>query len=100
MFSKVDGRKSNFALFDPVQSGYPIKNNMKTGDPAKYRDSRLQSLWNELPNQMNKAFIGLDIKVNGVKACIFNDQCQHLQEIESGTDVFSVNRNLNLWNDM
>ena len=80
-------------------AGKPLKG--QTGNPAKYGDTRVQSLFNELPNKLNTAFIGMSERVNGVKACLFNTDCVGLKRTDLElTEDNNINKYLNLWNDM
>jgi len=72
----------------------------RTVTPTRFQDSRLQSLFNELPNKFNNAFLGMGQTVNGVKGCLFNKDCQHIQRVRDGISDVDVNTNLNYWNDM
>ncbi len=72
----------------------------RTVTPTRFKDSRLQSLYNELPNKFNNAFLGLGESINGVKGCLFNKDCQYIQRVMVGTSDDDVNKNLNYWNDI
>ena len=95
-FMKPDGRRLNENEYHLDEGGVSLNKN----SPARYKDSRLQSLWNENPNKLNKAFIGLGESVNGVKGCIFNKNCKGLKKVKKGPSDEAINANLNLWNDM
>lgn len=76
------------------------KGHKEQNNPTKYQDTRLQSLWNQGPNKLNKAFIGCDQNVNGVKGKFFNPGLKDIQKVQEGTDKASAYKNLNLWNDL
>lgn len=73
-------------------------------DGQNNRLSRLQTLFYLGPNKVNKAFIGLDQTINGVKGALFNPGLNDIQKIKTPTAGLSAfdatDKNLNLWNDM
>lgn len=92
-FMQPDGRLTDSSLFtnSVLIAGQSPQG---TATPARFQDSRLQSLWNEVPNKINNAFIGLEVIVNGVKGCIFNPNCQGIQSVQQGTDDVSIKQKL------
>lgn len=101
VFLKPDGRLTDPKLFSDqrliagTDTGSPI-----SATPATFEDSRLKSLFNELPNKCNNAFIGMAKKINKVKDCMFTPGCIDIQEPALGTTKADVDKNLNYRNDM
>jgi len=79
---------------------------MYNKDNAEGKDyPRLQSLFYLGPNKNNKAFVGLDQKINSVKGSLWNPGLPDIQRIREAerdniTPEDAADKNLNLWNDM
>lgn len=101
IFLKPDGKLTDPQLFSNEQLvagtdlGSPI-----SATPARFKDSRLQSLFNELPNQFNKAFVGMAKNINQVKEFMFTPGCIDIQKPAPGVTKADVDKNLNYWNDL
>lgn len=114
VFLETDGRWKNPDDFEEIDDGGTkwLKGSTKplnvvnpadftfTASPAQFKDSRLQSLFNELPNKFNNAFIGMSKSVNTVKGCVFNPKCAGMQRPKISLKTEIVDMNLNYWNDL
>ena len=72
----------------------------KQGQPNKQGQSRLQSLINLVPNNLNVAFIGLDNKINGIKGKIWNPNLSGFPNIKGTASDDDTAWNINVWAQM
>lgn len=88
--------KSLFA--DTTDGNFPSTYQIRGSSPDKPGQSRLQSLFNYLPNNDNMQLIAMDKTLNGKKGKLFNPELDGVQQATS--DSANTQNNLELWNQV